>query len=146
MLHWNCPRRGDWQEIKQQIEWLPHRNAERNPLGMLRKAIQGDWSKPDSICNTEKKQQRQQQDQEQATQEGIDDAQASQAKQEKKRRREQLLPAWDNLSNEEQSQIEKQTFAELNSDFLRERFKKNEEFRLNQCLDYFANQQQNNIA
>ncbi len=137
------------QEIKQQIEWLPHRNPERNSLGMLRKAIEADWSKPDSIINVEKKQQRQQQDQKHATQEGIDDAQVSQAKQEKKRRRERLLPFWDKLSNEEQSQIEKQAFAELNSDFLRERFKKNEEFRLNQCLDLFgnfANQQQDDIA
>ena len=76
----------------------------------------------------------------------IEEAQVSQAKQEKKHRREQLLPFWDKLSNDERSQIEKQTFAELNSDFLRERFKKNEEFRLNQCLDYFANQKQDVFA
>ncbi len=133
-------------EIQKQIDWLPHRNPERNSLGMLRKAIQGDWSKPDSIVNTEKKQQRQQQDQKQATQEGIDEAQVSLVKREKKRRREQLLPMWDKLSNEERSQIEKQVFAELNSDFLQDRFKKNEEFRLNQCLDTFANQQQDDIA
>ncbi len=56
---------------------------------------------------------------------------------------------WDKLSNEERSQIEKLVFAELNSDFLRDRFNKNEEFRLNQCLDFygnFANQQQDNLA
>ena len=57
-------------EIKQQIEWLPHRNAERNSLGMLRKAIQGDWSKPDSIINSEKKQQRVEKDQTETTQGG----------------------------------------------------------------------------
>lgn len=137
------------QEIKQQIEWLLHRNAERNPLGMLRKAIQGDWSKPDSIISTEKKQQLIEKHQMQATQAEIEEAQVSDTKREKKRHREQLLPIWDKLSNDEQSQIEKQTFAELNSDFLRDRFKKNEEFHLNQCLDVFRNiakQQQNNNA
>ncbi len=128
-------------EIKQQIEWLPHRNPERNSLGMLRKAIESNWSKPDSIINAEKKQQRQQQDQKQATQEGVDDAQVFQAKQEKKRRRERLLPVWDKLSNDERSQIEKLAITELNSDFLRGRFKKNEEFRLNQCLDLLTDQQ-----
>ncbi len=133
-------------EIKQQIEWLPHRNAERNSLGMLRKAIQGDWSKPESICNAEKKQLCIENDQTEATQADIEDDRVSDAKQEKKRRREQLLPIWDKLTNEERSQVEKQTFAELNSDFMRDRYKKNEEFRLNQCLDCFANQQQNNIA
>ncbi len=128
------------EEIQKQIDWLPCRNPERNSLGMLRKAIEADWSKPDSIINAEKKHQRQQQYQKQATQEGIDNAQVSQAKREKKRRREQLLPVWDKLSNDERSQIEKLAFAELNSDFLRDRFKKNEEFRLNQCLDVFADQ------
>ena len=137
------------QEIQQQIEWLPHRNAERNSLGMLRKAIQGDWLKPDAIITTEKKQQRAENDQKQATQAEMDDARVSDTKQEKKRRREQLLPVWNNLVLVERDKIERETFAQLNSDFLRERFQKNEEFRLNQCLDVFGNftnQQQDAIA
>ena len=95
---------------------------------MLRRAIEANWSKPDEIVTEEKKQQRFQKNQIEATQAEIEDDRVSEAKQEKKSRREQLLPVRDNLSNEEQSQIEKQAFEELNSDFLRERFKKNEEF------------------
>ena len=68
MLHWNCPRRGDWRRSNNRLNGLPHRNPERNSLGMLRKAIESDWSKPDSIISTEKKQQRIQQNQIEATQ------------------------------------------------------------------------------
>lgn len=133
------------KEIKEQIEWLPHRKPERNSLGMLRKAIQGDWSKPDSICNAEKKQQRLQKNQTEATEMEIDDARVLEAKQEKKRRREQLLPVWNGLDSNEQIKIERIAFKQLNSDFLRDRFKKNDEYRLNQCLDSFS-QQQGGIA
>lgn len=122
-------------EIQQQIEWLPHRNPDRNSLGMLRRAIETGWSKPESICNEEKKKQRLQKDQKQEAQEEIDDDMTSRAKKEKKRRREQLLPIWNNMSHDEQTKIEQTIFQQLNSDFLRDRFMTNDEFRLNQCLD-----------
>lgn len=132
-------------EIKQQIEWLPHRNPERNSMGMLRKAIEAGWSKPESVSSEEKKQRRQQLSQERASQEGIEDAQALRAKQEKKRHRERLLPIWTSMSCDEQSEVEQAAFDQLNSDYFRNRFKKNDEFRLNQCLDYLA-QQQDGVA
>lgn len=34
------------QEIQQQVDWLPYRDASTNPTGMLRRAIEGDWSEP----------------------------------------------------------------------------------------------------
>ncbi len=129
-------------EIQQQIDWLPHRNADRNPLGMLRKAIQNDWSKPESICNAEKKEQRLQKDQTKATQAEIEEARVLMAKQEKKLRREQLMPIWNGLPSDELSKIEQTAFEQLNSDFLKDRFKKNEEYRLNQCLDQLAQQEE----
>ena len=33
-------------EIRRQIEWLPRRKADRNPLGLLREAIEGNWAEP----------------------------------------------------------------------------------------------------
>jgi hypothetical protein len=125
-------------EIQQQIDWLPHRNADRNPLGMLRKAIQNDWSKPESICNAEKKEQRLQDDQTKATEAEIEEGRVLRAKKEKKHHRGQLLPIWNGLSSDEQIKIKQTTFKQLNSDFLRDRFKKNKEFQLNQCLDQLA--------
>jgi hypothetical protein len=128
-------------EIQQQINWLPHRNPDRNSLGMLRKAIQNDWSKPDSICNAEKKEQRLQNDQTKASEAEIEEARVLRAKQEKKLRREQLLPIWNSLSSDEREKIEQTAFKQLNSDFLKDRFRKNEEFRLSQCLDILSLQE-----
>lgn len=138
------------EEIQKQIEWLPCRNPDRNSLGMLRRAIEEGWSKPDSIICEEKKQQRQQKDQKQATQAEFDDAQVLEAKQKKKHCREQLLPCWDGLSSEKQSEIKKTAFEKLNSDYFRDRFRRDEQFRLNHCLDilvdwqeHFPSQKQN---
>jgi len=34
------------EEIQQQIDWLPYRNPDKNPQGLLRQAIIGNWSEP----------------------------------------------------------------------------------------------------
>ncbi len=35
-----------FDRVERQINWIDGRNAKRNRLGMLRKAIEGDWAKP----------------------------------------------------------------------------------------------------
>ena len=37
-----------WEVIKRQIDWLPYRNTNRNRLGLLRRAIEQDWPKPEN--------------------------------------------------------------------------------------------------
>jgi hypothetical protein len=39
-------RRNATEVIQRQIEWLPYRTANRNRLGLLRRAIEEDWPKP----------------------------------------------------------------------------------------------------
>ena len=39
-------RRSSVEVIQRQIQWLPHRTANRNLLGLLRRAIEEDWPKP----------------------------------------------------------------------------------------------------
>lgn len=39
-------RRSSAEVIQRQIQWLPHRTANRNRLGLLRRAIEEDWPKP----------------------------------------------------------------------------------------------------
>jgi hypothetical protein len=39
-------RRSPVEVIQRQIQWLPHRTANRNRLGLLRRAIEEDWPKP----------------------------------------------------------------------------------------------------
>ena len=34
------------EEVRQQIDWLPRRNASRNRLGLLRRAIEEQWAEP----------------------------------------------------------------------------------------------------
>jgi hypothetical protein len=35
-----------FDRVERQINWIDGRNAKRNRLGMLRKAIEQDWAKP----------------------------------------------------------------------------------------------------
>jgi len=123
------------EEIQQQIDWLPHRNPDRNSLGMLRRAIEGSWLKPDSLLIQEKKQQSLQNNHAEAVETQIEEELVSAAKQEKKRRREQVRSIWNELTFDERARIEQSALGQLNSEFFRDRFKKNEEYRLSQCLD-----------
>lgn len=126
------------KEIQQQIDWLPHRNPDRNSLGMLRRAIEGNWLKPDSLLIQEKKQQSLQNNHVEAVETQIEEELVSAAKREKKRRREQVQSIWNELTFDERARIEQSALEQLNSDFFRDRFKKNEEFRLSQCLDVLS--------
>ncbi len=126
------------KEIQQQIDWLPHRNPDRNSLGMLRRAIEGNWLKPDSLLIQEKKQQSLQNNHAEAVETEIEEELVLAAKQEKKRRREQVRSIWNELTFDERARIEQSALGQLNSEFFRDRFKKNEEFRLNQCLDILS--------
>lgn len=67
--------RQSWAAIQQQIDWLPLRHPSQNPLGMLRRAIEENWSMPARAIvakqradtkQRETQQQRQRQEQEDA--------------------------------------------------------------------------------
>jgi hypothetical protein len=46
-------RRRPLEVIQRQIDWLPLRHSTRNRLGLLRRAIEGDWCKPDGAPEAE---------------------------------------------------------------------------------------------
>ncbi|MGE3312799.1 MAG: hypothetical protein AB7O66_22750, partial [Limisphaerales bacterium] len=46
-------RRRPLEVIQRQIDWLPLRRSTRNRLGLLRRAIEGDWCKPDGAPEAE---------------------------------------------------------------------------------------------
>lgn len=46
-------RRRPLEVIQRQIDWLPLRHSSRNRLGLLRRAIEGDWCKPDGAQEAE---------------------------------------------------------------------------------------------
>ena len=47
----NLARRFPSERIRQQVEWLPKRTATRSRLGLLRKAIEGDYPEPEHARN-----------------------------------------------------------------------------------------------
>ncbi|MBT6154957.1 MAG: hypothetical protein HOH82_09765 [Planctomycetaceae bacterium] len=123
------------QEINQQIAWLDERNPRNNKLGMLRKAIEQNWSKPVKVEQAEKKDRLDDRARRQTNQEQLDDAKAAEAKREQQRRRDAAQVRFDNMSEEERTAIVTATFERLNSDFFRKRFRQNADFQLQQCLD-----------
>ncbi|WP_145213859.1 hypothetical protein [Gimesia alba] len=94
--------------------------------------------KPDSLLIKEKKYQYLQNTHSETVEAEIEEELVSEAKQEKKRRREQLWPIWHELTFDEQTRIEQTAIEQLNSEFFRDRFNKNKEFRLSQCLDVLS--------
>lgn len=54
-----------YKEIEQQIRWLEKRNRAKNRLGMLRRAIEGDWSAPAGVVGTEQQEKTQNHDRKQ---------------------------------------------------------------------------------
>lgn len=122
-------------EIKQQIVWLDERNPRDNKLGMLRKAIEQDWAKPATVEQAEKKRRQAKEARAEAKREELEDAEIAKCKQERIRQRNAALVIFNSMSAEERTALEKSTFDSLDSGFFRKRFRTNEEFRLQQCLD-----------
>jgi hypothetical protein len=80
--------------IENQITWLEARNPRDNRLGMLRKAIQEDWSPPRSVeLKFEQKRQRQR-DQQRQQVKREEEGHITAEKKERRKRKERLLVEW----------------------------------------------------
>ncbi|MEZ5941106.1 MAG: hypothetical protein R3C18_06925 [Planctomycetaceae bacterium] len=88
----------DLPVIQQQIDWLDARNPTENRVGMLRKAIQENWPKPQSVVQKEQQRQRRERDRRQSVAQAREDAVLSQAKQERQQRKQRLLEEWNAAS------------------------------------------------
>jgi hypothetical protein len=126
---------GGLDEIKQQIAWLPKRNADRNPLGMLRSAIENDWSAPIDVKERERNRDGARKEKEETAAEAAQVVEIDRAKRELRQRRKDVLPLWNQLSDEERDGIERSADEKLNSDYHRQQFRTKAEFRLEKCLD-----------
>jgi hypothetical protein len=122
-------------EIQQQIDWLPKRNADRNKLGMLRRAIEEKWSKPDTSDDFKATmRQRREEDRKQARREAIEDQTVSTSKRDQKRQRDELKAVWNRLSADEKKRIESDAYARQNGEVLRRHFQSHEAHRQRECL------------
>lgn len=104
-------------EIKQQIAWLPKRKADRNPLGMLRSAIEQGWSAPIDVKERQRNRDAALKEKEAAAINTAQVAEVDRAKKELRRRREEALPEWNALPKDEQMMIEQAAFKRLDSQF-----------------------------
>ena len=129
-------------EIKQQITWLPNRKASRNPLGMLRSAIEQDWSAPVDIQERARNRESAQKMKAEEVAKAAQIDEVNRAKQERRLNRQQALPRWNAISKENQSTIEHSAYERLNSDFYRKLFRTNDDFRLEKCLDEMCRQEE----
>jgi len=111
------------QEIKQQIDWIDSRNPRENKLGMLRRAIEGNWPKPPAIQQQQQKQHlRQREVRQQATwksqQQQVDDQ-----KRQRIQQREALLSRWRSLSRSERKRHHEAAIQQASSDLQRRRLR-----------------------
>ncbi len=111
------------EEIERQIAWLPERSPLKNPLGMLRRAIEENWSEPIAVERTLKKHAMRERENEQE-QEGAAERRAIFEANKKRRqrldriRREFLLRPREERSRHLQSALANST-AGFQRDFIR---------------------------
>ncbi|WP_145218166.1 hypothetical protein [Gimesia alba] len=122
-------------EIQQQIAWLPKRKADRNPLGMLRIAIEQNWSAPTEVQERERNRANAHKEKKRELAKATRMDEIDRAKQERRFNRQQAMPWWNGLSREKQAAIKQEAYERLDSDFHRKRFRTNDKFCLEKCLD-----------
>lgn len=86
------------EEIKQQIAWLPKRNADRNSLGMLRRAIEENWAPPETIALLEKSQKTRDRARHDAAQQAAHHAELAEQIRRRHQEREKQLAQWRSLN------------------------------------------------
>ena len=95
----------DRQVIEQQIDWLDKRNPSTNPQGMLRRAIEENWSEPASLLEQATQKARAVPDQAtaaEATKSKFEGDQTANARLEKKRNRQRLETQWFSATKNQQ--------------------------------------------
>lgn len=123
------------KEIEQQIAWLPRRNPNHNRMGMLRRAIEENWSEPHRLPDRKSViRERRERDRAQAA---ADKQTHEQFAADQQRRRQRLIhvkTVWDGMSPEEQLQIENAAFQHQRGNVLKDLFHTRTSHRLRECL------------
>ena len=123
------------EQIQQQIDWLPRRSISQNRLGMLRRAIEENWSEPERPPDVKEilRQQRER-DRQQMVLQQKEERQAKQTTTQRIQHRAELEQVWNNLSSTEQKRIEAKASAQQDSETLRKLFRTSDSQRLRECL------------
>lgn len=115
--------RVSFEVIRRQIEWLPARSAERNPVGLLRKAIQEDWAKPASIARKEKDVQHREKTRRHEEELRSEELEFEQRTQAKRKRRSRLLAQLEECSTPELQHYQQRAIDAQESEFWKQRLR-----------------------
>jgi len=108
-------------EIQRQIDWLPHRYPSRNRLGLLRRAIEEDWSEPIAVKEDEKRQSHRQREKQEKAQQVAEEAAAAKQKRQRREHRAALLSRWRCLTIAERKRHHQVAIEQSDSNVLRRR-------------------------
>ena len=109
------------EQIQQQINWLDDRNPKRNRLGLLRRAIEENWSEPITAKEDKKKQATRQREEQQEAKQAAEEAAAAEQKHQRLERREALLARWRRLTVAERKRHHQMAVEQSDSTVLRRR-------------------------
>lgn len=134
-------------QITQQISWLPQRNPGQNRLGMLRRAIEQNWSAPERPHDIKTVlRERRERDAARAAVQDQEHKRLSADKQSRIRQRAELKGLWDCLSSAEQQQIESAAYANQQGTVLKNLFRTRKSHRLRECLTELGRELQSGEA
>lgn len=100
-------------EIQKQITWLELRNPKQNRLGLLRKAIEENWTSP--VTETRKGEKKSPEQKEK------DELEAAEADRKRRRAHEKRLTQWNSLSADQKREFYDQTIQQEQNSIIRAR-------------------------
>ena len=115
----NLSKTNSFDDIQQQITWLEKRNPRKNPIGLLRRAIEENWSQPIDEQNTNNTvREREKREQEQRTEEA---EKAAKLLNQTQQRRSQRLAKWQSLPADRQAAYYADAIKQASSPTVRSR-------------------------
>ncbi len=110
------------EEIQNQINWIDQRNPKQSRLGMLRKAIEENWSEPVTKETIQK---------EQRVEKNRNDSVQQMAAENKKRkdRRKQQIEHWNQLPDSEKSKFYESAIEQATSALVQSRLTRNRDLK-----------------
>ena len=130
------------EQIQQQIDWLPRRSITQNRLGMLRRAIEENWSEPERPADVKEilRQQRER-DRQQSVIERQEERKTEQTRTQRIQRRAELERIWDSLTDDVRQRLDAAAYAHQDSETLRKLFLKSDSQRRRECLRQLEREQ-----
>lgn len=108
------------EEIERQIAWLPERSPLKNPLGMLRKAIEENWSEPIAVERTLKKHAMRERENEQEQEGAVERRAIFEADKQRRQRLDRIRREFLRQPREERSRHRQSALASSTASFQRD--------------------------